>query len=187
MNSTLIATKEKLEQPPLPIHLIGDKVLRQNAKRIAKVDQSVRDLAKKMLETMYSENGVGLAAPQIGVNKQMIVIDCQPDNPVNPPLVMINPVIKKFSKDLCVMEEGCLSIPNVFLDVTRPRTIEVQFKNIDGKLQKIKASGWLSRIIQHEMDHLSGVLFVDRVVNKMELTQELTKRGFSINNVQFIS
>ena len=187
MNATVTVTKEKLTQPPLEVHIMGDKVLRQTAKRIAKVDQPVRDLAHKMLQTMYSENGVGLAAPQVGVNKQMIVIDCQPDNPANPPLVMINPVIKKSSKDLCVLEEGCLSIPNVFLDVARPRTIEVQFKNIEGKLQRIKASGWLSRVIQHEMDHLSGVLFVDRVVNKIALIEELAKQGLDIRNVQSVS
>ncbi len=184
MTTTLNVTKEKLSQPPLGLHFLGDRVLRQNAKRIAKVDQNTRDLAKEMLQTMYSENGIGLAAPQVGINKQMIVIDCEPDNPVNSPFVLINPVIKKHGKDLCIGEEGCLSIPKVFLEVVRPRTIEVVFKDESGRQQKLKASGLLSRVIQHEIDHLNGVLFVDRVKNNMLLGEELTKQGFAIDAVQ---
>ncbi|AFZ48053.1 peptide deformylase [Cyanobacterium stanieri PCC 7202] len=183
---TLVVEKEKVKAP-LKLHILGDKVLRQNAKRIAKIDQSVKDLALQMLQTMYAENGIGLAAPQVGVNKQMIVVDLQPDNETNPPLVMINPVIKKYSKDVCVLEEGCLSIPNVFFDVTRPSKIEVEFKNLEGKLQRIKAIGWMARVIQHEMDHLTGVLFVDRIKNNLALTQELTKQGLDINAVRSIS
>ncbi|BAQ64370.1 peptide deformylase [Geminocystis sp. NIES-3709] len=187
MNTNLVVEKEKLENPPLEMHYLGDKVLRQPTKRVAKVDDSIRELAKEMLQTMYSENGIGLAAPQIGVNKQIIVIDCQPDNPNNPPLILINPEIKRFSKDLCVMEEGCLSIPQVFLEVTRPRSIEVVYKDEYGKQKKIKAMGLLSRVIQHEMDHLNGVLFVDRVQNSFALTEELNKKGFSVSAVQPIS
>lgn len=187
MTIAVTVEKEKLANPPLDLHFLGDKVLRQPAKRVAKVDDSIRKLAKEMLQTMYSENGIGLAAPQIGINKQIIVIDCQPDNPNNPPLILINPEIKKVSKDLCVMEEGCLSIPQVFLEVTRPRSIEVVYKDEYGKQQKIKAMGLLSRVIQHEMDHLKGVLFVDRVENSLALTEELNKKGFSINAVQPIS
>lgn len=184
MSNVLSVEKEKLTEPPLLIHHLGDKVLRQDAKRISRVDNEIRDLAKEMLQTMYSANGIGLAAPQVAVNKQVIVIDCQPDNPANPPLVLINPVIKKFSKDLCVAEEGCLSIPNVFLDVVRPRAIDVSFKDESGKPKKIKASGLLARVIQHEMDHLKGVLFVDRVENHLALTDELNKQGFSVKAVQ---
>jgi peptide deformylase len=184
MNQSLIIEKEKLENPPLDIHYLGDKVLRQSAKRVAKVDESIRELAKEMLQTMYSENGIGLAAPQIGINKQIIVIDTQPDNQENPPMILINPEIKRVSKDLCVMEEGCLSIPQVFLSVARPRTIEVTYKDGYGKQQKIKAMGLLSRVIQHEMDHLNGVLFVDRVQNNFALTEELNKKGFSVSAVK---
>lgn len=187
MTTTLNVPKEKLTQPPLNLHFLGDRVLRQNAKRIAKVDQSVRDFAKEMLQTMYSENGIGLAAPQVGINKQMIVVDCQPDNAENPPLVLINPVIKKYSRDLCIGDEGCLSIPNVFLEVVRPRAIEVVFKDESGKQQKINATGLLARVIQHEMDHLNGVLFVDRVKNSMLLNEELKKQGFAIEAVQPIT
>lgn len=186
MNIALVE-KEKLANSPLEMHYLGDKVLRQPAKRVAKVDDSIRQLLKEMLQTMYSQNGIGLAAPQIGIHKQIIVIDCQPDNPNTPPLILINPEIKKISKDLCVMEEGCLSIPNVFLDVVRPRSIDVVYKDEFGKQKKMKAMGLLARVIQHEMDHLNGVLFVDRVQNKFALTEELNKKGFSVSAVQSIS
>lgn len=179
--------KEKLNKSPLEMHYLGDKVLRQPAKRVAKVDDSIRQLAKEMLQTMYSQNGIGLAAPQIGIHKQIMIVDCQPDNPNTPPMILINPEIKKKSRDLCVMEEGCLSIPNVFLDVVRPRSIEVVYKDEYGKQQKMKAMGLLSRVIQHEMDHLNGVLFVDRAQNKFALTEELNKKGFSLSAVQPIS
>ncbi|MGH2415964.1 MAG: peptide deformylase, partial [Microcystaceae cyanobacterium] len=128
MTSVIAVEKQKLEKPPLQIHYLGDRVLRQPAKRIAKVDQEVRQLVREMLQTMYSANGIGLAAPQVAVNKQLIVIDCEPDNPANPPLVLINPKITGYSRDLCNIEEGCLSIPNVYLEVTRPQAIEVSFK-----------------------------------------------------------
>jgi peptide deformylase len=137
-----------------------------------------------MLETMYTSNGIGLAAPQVAVNKRLIVIDIQPDNAANPPLVLVNPVIKRFSRDLYLAEEGCLSIPNVFLEVTRPRAIEVSFKDEYGKPKNLKASGLLARVIQHEIDHLEGVLFVDRVENNLALTEELKKQGFSLQAVQ---
>ncbi len=184
MTSVIAVEKQKLEKPPLEIHYLGDKVLRHDAKRISKIDDSVRELIKEMLQTMYSANGIGLAAPQVAVNKQLLVVDTQPDNPANPPLVLINPQITKYGKELCSMEEGCLSIPGVYLEVNRPEQIEVNFKDEHGKPRKIKASGLLARVIQHEMDHLKGVLFVDRVENGLALTEELNKQGFSVQAVK---
>lgn len=184
MTATLTVEKEKLEKPPLDLHYLGDRVLRQPAKRIAKVDESVRQLAKEMLQTMYSANGIGLAAPQVGVNKQLIVIDCEPDKSENQPLILINPQIIRSGKELCVVEEGCLSIPNVFLDVTRPEAIEVTFKDEQGRPQKLQATGLLARVIQHEIDHLNGVMFVDRVENALALTEALKKQGFSAQSVK---
>lgn len=140
-----------------------------------------------MLQTMYSASGIGLAAPQVGINKQLIVIDCEPDNPSNPPLILINPQILNYSSKIVSYEEGCLSIPGVYLDVTRPNTIEVTFKDEQGRAKKIKAEGILSRAIQHEMDHLTGVMFVDRVENSLALTQELVKHGFSVSDVKLIN
>ena len=179
MASLITVEKEKLENPPLDIHFLGDRALRQPAKRIAKVDDSIRKLAKEMLQTMYSSQGIGLAAPQVAIHKQLIVVDCEPDNPANPPLILINPKITSSSKELCMVEEGCLSIPGVYLDVTRPKTIEVSFKDEQGKPRKIKATELLSRVIQHEMDHLNGVMFVDRVDNDLALTEKLQEKGFS--------
>jgi peptide deformylase len=179
MTGLITVEKEKLENPPLDIHYLGDRALRQPAKRVAKVDDTIRQLAKEMLQTMYSANGIGLAAPQVAVNKQLIVIDCEPDNPANLPLILINPKITGVSQELCVVEEGCLSIPGVYLDVTRPKSIEVSFKDEQGKPRKIQASDLLARVIQHEMDHLNGVMFVDRVDNDLALTEKLQQEGFS--------
>ena len=184
MTSVIAVEKQKLEKPPLEIHYLGDRVLRQPAKRISKVDEDVRKLARQMLQSMYSSDGIGLAAPQVAVNKQLIVIDCEPDNPANPPLILINPKIKSYSAELCNAEEGCLSIPGVYMEVTRPKAIEVTFKDEHGKPRKLKADGLLARVIQHEMDHLNGVMFVDRVENNLALTEELKKQGFSIGAVK---
>lgn len=184
MTSVVAIEKKKLAKPPLDIHYLGDRVLRQPAKRISKVDDNLRIIIKQMLQTMYSADGIGLAAPQVGINKQLIVIDIDPTNPENVPLVLINPKIVKSGNDLCNAEEGCLSIPGVYLEVTRPDTIEISFKNEQGKPSKLKATGLLSRAIQHEMDHLNGVMFVDRVENNLALTEELKKRGFAVSAVK---
>ncbi|MEC4805036.1 MAG: peptide deformylase [Jaaginema sp. PMC 1079.18] len=184
MTALIIPDKTKLEKPPLEIHYLGDRVLRSPAKRIAKVDDTVRQLAREMLQTMYSADGIGLAAPQVAVNKQMLVVDCDPENAANPPLILINPQIKSASKELCDASEGCLSIPGVYLDVTRPKAIEVAFKDETGRPRRLKAKGLMARAIQHEMDHLNGVLFVDRVTNDLVLTAELTKNNFSVKAVK---
>ncbi|GAB4370372.1 MAG: peptide deformylase [Elainellaceae cyanobacterium] len=184
MTAQILVEKKKLANPPLKLHYLGDRVLRQPAKRIAKVDDEIRKLARQMLQTMYSEDGIGLAAPQVGVHKQLIVVDCEPDEPTAPALVLINPTITKFGSEACVIQEGCLSIPKVFLDVTRPEVIEVSYKDEYGRPQKITAKGLLSRVIQHEIDHLNGVMFVDRVDNTIAMNQELVKQGFAVDAVK---
>ncbi len=179
MPSEIAVEKKKLKNPPLELHFLGDRVLRQVTKRISKVDNELRQLVKEMLQTMYSEDGIGLAAPQVGVNKQLIVIDCEPDNPANPPLVLINPTIKQTSRDISVAQEGCLSIPGVYLDVKRPEVVEIAYKDEYGRPKTLQANELLGRCIQHEIDHLNGILFVDRVENRIALSQELSKKGFS--------
>jgi len=176
--------KKKLAKPPLDIHTLGDRVLRQSAKRVTKVDDEVRRLVREMLQTMYSANGIGLAAPQVAVQKQIIVIDTDPENAANQPVVLINPTIKQYGKQLSVFEEGCLSIPDVYLNVTRPSAIVVSYKDEYGRPQTLPVDGLLARVIQHEMDHLHGVLFVDRVENTLQLNQELAKHGFSAQDVR---
>lgn len=184
MTSVVAVEKQKLNNPPLQIHYLGDRVLRQPAKRIAKVDESIRQLVRQMLQTMYTSNGIGLAAPQVAVNKQLIVIDCEPDKTTTPPLVLINPQITRYSRDLCSAQEGCLSIPNVYIEVTRPQVVEVTFKDEHGRPRQLQAQGLLARAIQHEMDHLNGILFVDRVENSLVLSEELQKQGFSLQAVK---
>lgn len=184
MPSEIAVEKKKLKNPPLQLHYLGDRVLRQPAKRINKVDDEIRQLIRDMLQTMYSNDGIGLAAPQVGVNKQLIVIDCEPDNPANPPLILINPAIKQFSPEICLAQEGCLSIPGVYMDVKRPAVVEVSYKDENGRPQTLKATDLLGRCIQHEMDHLNGVVFVDRVENSLTLAQELSKNGFSYQAVK---
>jgi peptide deformylase len=170
----------------LTIHTLGDGVLRTPAKRISKVDESVRDLARDMLRSMYAANGIGLAAPQVGVHKQLLVIDLDPENAAAPPLVLINPEIRTFGPGLEAYEEGCLSIPGVYLNVVRPTTVEVSYRDDLGRPQRMKADGLLARCIQHELDHLNGVLFVDRVTDELSLNAELQEHGFARGDVQSI-
>ncbi|EDX86493.1 peptide deformylase [Synechococcus sp. PCC 7335] len=184
MAAVIDVEKKKLKKPPLTVHQMGDRVLRQPAKRVAKIDNALRDLVRKMLQTMYSEDGIGLAAPQVGVNKQLLVIDADPENEAASALVLVNPKIIRYSDELAAGQEGCLSIPGVYLDVIRPAAIEVSFKDENGRPRKLKADDLLARVIQHEMDHLNGVLFVDRVENTIALNQELQKNGFAIKHVQ---
>ncbi|NJK68135.1 MAG: peptide deformylase [Microcoleus sp. CSU_2_2] len=186
MTAQVLVEKKKLDKPPLTIHTLGDRVLRQPAKRVKSVDAEIRQLVREMLQTMYSAEGIGLAAPQVGVHKQVVVIDCEPDNPDKPPLVLINPTIKVSSGEVCLFQEGCLSIPGVYLEVKRPEVIEVSYRDEYGRPQTLKATELLSRAIQHEMDHLNGVLFVDRVENKLALNEELVKNKFSPKAVKSV-
>ena len=183
MGASTLKKKQKAQNNSLSLHYLGDRALRKSCKRINKVDQSIRDLAKQMVQTMYSEEGIGLAAPQVGVNKQMLVIDCDRAS-ATPPLILINPQIESYSPELVTGEEGCLSIPGVFLDVVRPQAITVKYKDEQGRPQKMPASDLLARVIQHEADHLNGILFVDRVPNDLVLTEALNKQGFSASAVQ---
>ncbi|MDJ1183299.1 peptide deformylase [Roseofilum casamattae] len=184
MSSSVLVEKKKLDRPPLDIHTLGDRALRTPAKRIAKIDDSIRQLAKEMLQTMYSSDGIGLAAPQVAIAKQIVVVDCDPEEAANTPLILINPKIKAFGRELCTYQEGCLSVPGVYMDVHRPDAIELIYKDENGRPQTLKADGLLSRAIQHELDHLHGVMFVDRVENAMALNEELQKFGFSAQDVK---
>ena len=180
-------SKEQTGTPSLEIYKLGDDVLRKNSKRISKVDNSIRTLAKEMLQSMYAAKGIGLAAPQIGINKELLVIDVNYDDSAAEPLILINPEISSYGTTLNSYEEGCLSIPGVYLNVIRPSTIKLKFRDEMGRPRKMKAEGLLARCIQHEMDHLNGVLFVDRVTSKEDLNMELTKEGFNGKDVMPIN
>lgn len=141
----------------LTIRTLGDKVLTQKAKRVANVDDSIRNICISMVDTMNANNGVGLAANQVGILKRIVVIkDGEEDK------VMINPEIVEYSQEICDMKEGCLSIPDTFLDIQRPETIKVKYRNMKGKPQFETYYGLTSRIIQHEIDHLDGIVMVDK-------------------------
>ncbi len=186
-NASVAVPKEALDNPPLEIYRLGDKVLRKEARRISKVDESVRELARDMLRSMYSAQGIGLAAPQIGIHKQLLVIDLDIENPTTPPLVLINPEIIASSATLETYEEGCLSIPGVYLNVVRPASIKLSFRDEMGRPKKMNAEGLIARCIQHEMDHLKGVLFVDRVTDNEGLGRELFEHGFHTEDVRSVS
>lgn len=146
----------------LDIVTLGDEVLREQVDEIQDVNGEIAELAQNMLSTMYTGDGVGLAAPQVGLLKSLFVCHVNGDQP----RVFINPQIIGTSQELLPYEEGCLSIPGVYGDVIRPASITVQAINERGKPFKVDAEGMLARVIQHEMDHLKGVLFIDHLDEK---------------------
>lgn len=145
----------------LPIILLPDPVLRRIAEPIASVDDAVRRLADDMLETMYAAPGVGLAAPQVNVSRRLIVLDVSEKEDEKQPFVMINPQIVRKSEKPNVHEEGCLSIPDVRIEIERPAEVVVQYLDRDGKQQELEADDLLATCIQHEIDHLDGRLLID--------------------------
>ena len=181
--STTKVTKEAIDNPPLEIYKLGSNTLRTTAKRISKVDIDTRKLAREMLQSMYSAKGIGLAAPQVGISKELLVIDINFEDSAAEPLILINPEITAFGSTLNSYEEGCLSIPGVYLNVIRPSTIKLKFRDEMGRPRKMNADGLLARCIQHEVDHLKGVLFVDRVTSKEDLKKELMKEGYKMKDV----
>ncbi|MBM3214130.1 peptide deformylase [Candidatus Poribacteria bacterium] len=146
----------------LTVRLYGDPVLREKAKPIIFVTDEIRALAREMLVTMYREKGVGLAAPQVGVLKRLIVVDPEPSEGERQPVVLIDPVIVG-SRGRIVDEEGCLSFPDVYADVARAVEVDVEHLDPEGESAILHADGWLARVIQHEIDHLDGVLFIDHL------------------------
>lgn len=144
-----------------PIVTIPDAVLRQTAEPIERVDDELRSLMDDMLATMYDAPGVGLAAPQIGILRRVIVMDPARDEEEPAPIAMANPVILDRSEEMRVHEEGCLSIPEVTAEVERPSIARVSYLDREGKSQEVELDGFLATIVQHEVDHLNGVLFID--------------------------
>ena len=143
------------------LHVLGSPVLRQKARAIRTVDDEVRQLVDDLFETMRAAKGVGLAANQIGVARRVTVVDIGDEDP--PPLVLINPVIVERSDEEETAEEGCLSIPEIFGDVTRSARVVVEALDRDGRKFRADAHGYKARAIQHEIDHLDGILFLDHL------------------------
>ncbi len=162
----------------LKLRFYPDPVLKQKAKKITIIDGSVRKLAQDMLDTMYDSDGVGLAAPQVGVSKRLMVIDVSSEDEPAKPIVFINPEILEKDGDM-VGQEGCLSFPDVFFEVNRFSRVVVRFQNLQGQTLKLTAeNNLLCRAIQHEIDHLDGKLFIERPVNQLKCDLEMTKAGF---------
>ncbi|MGF9693539.1 MULTISPECIES: peptide deformylase [unclassified Rhizobium] len=146
-----------------PLIILPDPVLRQVSQPIERVDADTLKLADDMLETMYEAPGIGLAAIQIGVPRRMLVIDISREGEEKTPLVIINPEILKVSDEGSVYDEGCLSIPEYYAEVERPAAVTVKHVGRDGKDHVLEADGLLATCLQHEIDHLNGVLFIDHI------------------------
>lgn len=149
----------------LPILEVPDPRLKIKAAPVAEVDAELRKLATDMLETMYQAPGIGLAATQVGAMKRICVVDVtDKKNGEEPrPMVLVNPDITWRSEDAEAAEEGCLSLPSHYADVIRPRSVRVRYLDLEGAEQEVAADGLLARCLQHEIDHLDGVLFIDRI------------------------
>ncbi len=143
------------------IFTIPDPILKKKSLPIKNVDSSVKKLMDDMLETMYAAPGIGLAAVQVGVLKRVVVIDLSKKEEKKPPLFFVNPEIISTSEEQVSYEEGCLSIPNQFAEIKRPNRCHVKYLDYNGKKKDLKADGLLATCIQHEIDHLNGILFID--------------------------
>lgn len=147
----------------LPIVWAPDPVLKAKCARVETVDDEVRRLMDDMLETMYDAPGVGLAAPQVGVKRRVIVVDCARADEKPAPIRMVNPELIAVSEAETTNEEGCLSLPGHYADVTRPAEAKVRYLDETGATREIEADGLLATCVQHEIDHINGILFVDHL------------------------
>lgn len=149
----------------LPILIAPNPALKTRARPVSPADDAqIRDLVPRMFTTMYRAPGIGLAAPQVGVDLRLAIVDLMRDEKPDP-IVLINPELVAASEELATREEGCLSLPNQFAEVTRPARVKIRYLDQQGARREIDAEGLLSACIQHEMDHLDGILFVDHLSN----------------------
>lgn len=168
----------------LPITTVPNLLLKQRAARVEKIDEEIQKLMRDMLETMYHDRGIGIAAPQVGVSKQIFVLDLQEDddNPDRPkdfyPLYMVNPEIIWESEDKCIATEGCLSLPGEVIDVVRAEKIKLKYLDFHGIEQVMDMDGWLARAAQHELDHLKGITLDDyaKPLKKKMMIERVVKR-----------
>jgi peptide deformylase len=147
----------------LPILVAPDPRLKAKAQAVEKVDAEIRQLMDDMMETMHDANGIGLAAPQVGVLKRVLVMDISRADEAPTPIFMANPEIVWASEDENLHEEGCLSLPEQFAEVVRPESVRVRYLDHENEIRELEASGLLAVCVQHEMDHLDGTLFVDHI------------------------
>ena len=162
-----------------------DPILRKKSETLEKVDNELRALLDDMLETMYAAPGIGLAAVQIGILKRLIVIDISKDKEKKNPLFLINPEIISRSKKTSIYEEGCLSLPGYFAEIERPAECQIKFIDYNGKKKELRADGLLSTCIQHEIDHLNGILFIDYLskLKKSMIIKKLSKQKNKVDRI----
>ena len=154
-----------------------NKILRQKSKPVETVGEEERNIMDDMLETMYHANGIGLAAIQIGIPKRIIVMDISKNKEKKNPMYFVNPIIKNKNSEKSTYEEGCLSVPNQFAEIDRPKNCDVEYLDYYGEKKLLKAEGLLATCIQHEMDHLEGILFIDYLskLKKSMIIKKLSK------------
>ena len=160
----------------LPILVAPHPVLKKVAEPVETVDDEIRRILEDMLETMYDAPGIGLAAPQVGISKRMLVIDVAARDEEPRPMKIINPEILNQSADLSTYDEGCLSFPDQYAEVKRPATVRLRYLDETGTQHEIEADGLLATCVQHEIDHLDGIVFVDHISS--------LKRGMIMRKVQ---
>ena len=162
-----------------------DTILRKKSEILEKVDNELRNLMDDMLETMYAAPGIGLAAVQVGILKRLIVIDISKDKEKKNPLFLINPEIVSKSNKTSTYEEGCLSLPGYFAEIERPAECKIEYLDYEGKKSEMEANGLLATCIQHEVDHLNGVLFIDYLskLKKDMIIKKLVKHKKELNKI----
>ena len=162
-----------------------DPILRKKSESLEKVDDELRTLLDDMLETMYAAPGIGLAAVQVGILKRLIVIDISKEKEKKNPIFLINPEIISLSKNTSIYEEGCLSLPGHFAEIERPTECQIKYIDYNGKRKELKANGLLATCIQHEIDHLNGILFIDYLskLKKDMIIKKLVKHKKELNKV----
>lgn len=158
-----------------PLVLLPDPLLRQVSKPVESFDADLRKFSADMLDTMYDAPGIGLAAIQVGTPRQMLVIDLAKEDEPKAPQVFINPRVLWSSEERNIYEEGCLSIPDYYAEVERPKQVRVSYLDIEGKSHEVEADGLLATCLQHEIDHLNGVLFIDYI---SRLKREMVVKKF---------
>ena len=142
---------------------VPDEILKKVSEPIEKIGVNEKKLIDNLFETMYSSNGIGLAAVQIGILKRILVVDVSTKDEKNQPIVLVNPVIKNLSNEKSIYEEGCLSIPETFIEIERPKICEVEYIDRKGSKKILKCDGLLSTCVQHEINHLDGKLIIDHL------------------------
>tara|TARA_B100000029_G_scaffold496897_1_gene563804 strand:- start:123 stop:647 length:525 start_codon:yes stop_codon:yes gene_type:complete len=162
-----------------------NKVLRQKSSKVDVVDQEIQKLMDDMLETMYAAPGIGLAAIQVGVPKRVIVLDIAKKNEPKQPMYFVNPEIIEKSQNNSSYEEGCLSVPGQFAEIERPDRCHIKYLDYHGKSKEIKAEGMLATCIQHEMDHLEGILFIDYLskLKRSMIVKKLSKQKKELERI----